>query len=394
MKNCKNCTTGFEVTDSDRQFYAKVKVPEPTLCPDCRLQRRMVWRNERSLYKRKCDFSGDSIISWIAPNKPYKVYKKNIWWSDKWNALDYGRDFDFSRPFFEQFDELLKDVPWLDLLVDRAVNSDYVNFCNNNKDCYLIYASNDNESCYYCNSIWSCKDCIDCFQAFDCELCYTCVDVNNCYGSKYCKNCNNCSECLFCENSQNCKNCFGCVNLVGKEYCFMNEQLSKADYEKRIGNLKLDSLNRIQEAREFFKKHRLQFPMKFAQIINCENSTGDAIKNCKNSKECFDTSNAEDCKWIFLGDGPLKDCYDGCGLQGTELGYEVVVNGLPAIRTLFSAYVWKNVSDIYYSVLCPSSRNCFGCASLHKGNYCILNKQYSKEEYEKLVPKIIEHMKS
>jgi len=24
--------------------------------------------------------------------------------------------------------------------------------------------------------------------------------------------------------------------------------------------------------------------------------------------------------------------------------------------------------------------------------YCILNKQYSKEEYEELVPKIIEHM--
>jgi hypothetical protein len=27
-----------------------------------------------------------------------------------------------------------------------------------------------------------------------------------------------------------------------------------------------------------------------------------------------------------------------------------------------------------------------------RGQYCILNKQYSKEEYEKLVPKIIEHM--
>ena len=26
--------------------------------------------------------------------------------------------------------------------------------------------------------------------------------------------------------------------------------------------------------------------------------------------------------------------------------------------------------------------------------YCILNKQYTKEEYEELLPKIIEHMKS
>jgi hypothetical protein len=31
---------------------------------------------------------------------------------------------------------------------------------------------------------------------------------------------------------------------------------------------------------------------------------------------------------------------------------------------------------------------------LHKHQYCILNKQYTKEEYEALVPKIIEHMRS
>ena len=34
----------------------------------------------------------------------------------------------------------------------------------------------------------------------------------------------------------------------------------------------------------------------------------------------------------------------------------------------------------------------FRSASLTHKDYCILNKQYTKEEYEKLVPKIIEHM--
>ena len=37
--------------------------------------------------------------------------------------------------------------------------------------------------------------------------------------------------------------------------------------------------------------------------------------------------------------------------------------------------------------------DCFGCIGLKKGQYCILNKQYTKEEYEALVPQIIEHMK-
>ena len=400
MNKCTQCKSPFQISNEDKAFYNKIspifsgkkyQIPEPTLCPDCRLQRRMVWRNERSLYRRKCDSSGESIISWIAPDKPQKAYKKDIWWGDSWSALDFGRDFDFNRSFFEQLGELVKEVPWLDLLYDQSVNSEYVNFCYNNKDCYLIFASNKNESCYYSNSIVSSKDCMDCFQGFECELCYKCVDINNCYKCKYSKNCTNCSECIFCDNCKNCKNCFGCVNLVGKQYYFMNEQLEKEEYKKRISNLNLDSHKRVHEAREFFKKHRLKFPMRFAQIVNSENSTGDVLRNCKNAKEVFDTTDAEDCKWLFLCDS-VKDCYDGSGCEDSELCYEVVVNGVPASRVAFSSYVWKNVHNMYYSVLSPSSNDCFGCMGIKKGKYCILNKQYTKEEYEKLVPQIIEQM--
>ncbi|MBU0627024.1 hypothetical protein KKG31_00015 [Patescibacteria group bacterium] len=48
------------------EFYSKVSpiiagkkylIPAPTLCPDCRQQRRISFRNERSLYKRKCDLT-------------------------------------------------------------------------------------------------------------------------------------------------------------------------------------------------------------------------------------------------------------------------------------------------------------------------------------------------
>ena len=42
---------------------------------------------------------------------------------------------------------------------------------------------------------------------------------------------------------------------------------------------------------------------------------------------------------------------------------------------------------------CFNSKNIFGCIWLHSNqSYCIFNKQYTKEEYEVLVPKIIEHM--
>lgn len=40
-----------------------------------------------------------------------------------------------------------------------------------------------------------------------------------------------------------------------------------------------------------------------------------------------------------------------------------------------------------------SSKDCFGCAGLKNAQYCVFNKQCSKEEYEGLVSRIIEHMK-
>jgi len=399
-KFCKQCSVQFEVADEDMQFYDKVSpvirgvkypVSAPTLCPNCRLQRRLVWRNEKRLYRNKCAETGKEVISWIAPDKLQKVYCKDAWWSDSWDARDYGRDFDFEKPFFDQLAELIKEVPWMDLLVDKTFNSDYVNYCNNAKDCYLIYASNNNESCMYSSYIWDCNDCIDCLQAFDCELCYACMDVNNCYGCKNCKNCTNCTDCSFCENCQGCNDCFGCVNLINKKYCYLNKQLSKDEYEQKLKDTKLDSCRQVQKVGGFFSEHRLKFPMRYAQIINCENCTGNAIRNSSNTQEGYDSSEVEDSKWVMIGN-EVKDCYDISGCDGLELCYDTVVAGLPATRVMFSAYTWKGVSEMLYCILSPGSQNCFGCVGLHKGKYCILNKQYTKEQYEELVPRIIEHM--
>ena len=54
-KVCQKCEESFIVDSDDFNFYEKMKVPAPTWCPDCRLQRRLAFRNERSLYKRPCE---------------------------------------------------------------------------------------------------------------------------------------------------------------------------------------------------------------------------------------------------------------------------------------------------------------------------------------------------
>ncbi len=110
-KICQNCKKNFTIEPEDFNFYEKIKVPSPTFCPECRQQRRYAWRNERTLYRRDCDLCGKSMVTIYSPNKNLKVYCLKCWWGDGWDPASYGRDFDFSRPFFEQYAELQKEVP-------------------------------------------------------------------------------------------------------------------------------------------------------------------------------------------------------------------------------------------------------------------------------------------
>jgi hypothetical protein len=92
------------------------------------MQRRLSFRNERNLYKRKCDLTGKDIISIYSPDKSYKVYNQKDWWSDNWDAMDYGMEFDFDKSFSQQFHILMQSVPQLTLMVVNNENSDYMNF--------------------------------------------------------------------------------------------------------------------------------------------------------------------------------------------------------------------------------------------------------------------------
>ena len=45
-----------------------------------------------------------------------------------------------------------------------------------------------------------------------------------------------------------------------------------------------------------------------------------------------------------------------------------------------------SIANVAYSQFCYNSKDLFGCVGFVT-QYCILNKQYSKEEYEALVPR-------
>lgn len=397
---CHQCSAPFDVTPDDLAFYEKVSpvfngkkelIPPPQLCPDCRWQQLFAWRNDRKLYHRKCDLTGKQIISIYAPEKPYKVYEQHDWWGDTWDAIDQGRAFDFHRPFFEQFGALLRDVPLPSLHTERCENSDYGNFNWGVKNSYLVFASDLSQDCSYSHLIVRCEDCMDCSFCKECRFCYELLDSEKCYRCFYSKELTNCDAVDFSFDCKNCKYCFGCTGLRGKEYYFFNTPLKKEEYEARLAELTLTKtiIEQIRlRAQEAWGKH----PRLAAHLLQCEDCTGDNLLGCKNCRDCYDGAQALDCVRVQNTPGETKDCHDMYGVGfGAELNYRG--SNVAGQRTLFSFLIYPTGNDVSYSAYCGSCQNIFGCIGLKRKQYCILNRQYSKEEYEKLVPKIIEHMR-
>ena len=398
MKSCNQCNAQFEVTDRDRAFYAKVApiiggrsyaIPEPTLCPTCRQRRRFSFRNERHLYRRKCDGSGKEIISMYPPDSPYKVYAQDVWWQGNWDALDYGRPFDFNRTFFEQFAELTRAVPRSALLNVNSANSDYCNFTGDVKNSYLIFGSVYSEDCYYGSPYYS-KNCVDTLVLRECELCYECIDCRKLYNCMYCQDCNNSNDLLYCFDLQGCSDCIGCVGLRQKKYCIFNEQLTKEEYARRKKEIDLCNNEHHVFLQNGLQKLKQKVPHRAMLAINSENVSGSHIFHSKNTFESFFADRCEDCAYCAQV-VDLKDCYDNNYTEENQLCYEYL--GMYGTeRTLFSLFC-RHTNQALYSDYCVNCENIFGCTNLRDKKYCILNKQYSKEEYETLVPKIIEHMK-
>ncbi|MBI5220714.1 MAG: hypothetical protein HY978_02680 [Candidatus Liptonbacteria bacterium] len=436
-RTCQNCKSQFTIEPEDFDFYRKIGLsrpaPEqstvrgslpnhvgfgtkprtqggawaepyspqansgswaPTWCPECRTQRRMSWRNMWHLFKKADALTGQEIFSAFPPESPVKIYDRDYWWTDAWNPIEYGREIDWAKPFIQQVHELILAVPLPAHSIYNTSNCQYCTNANGIKNCYLTRGATDTEDCAYV--IWdhASKQCLDSHMTERCELGYNNVNATRCYKAFSCINCEDCQETILCKDCNGCSSCLGCVGLRGKSYYLFNQPYSKEDYARAIKELGLDSWAGWEKCAARAREAWLSFPVKFIQGLQNARVSGDYIYNSKNTHASWRVHGAEDCKFCFnLLSGPVKDCYDYSNWgQGSELLYECLVCGDQTYNLKFCWNCLGGAKNIQYSIFCPGASNVFGCVGIRKTEYCILNKQYSKEEYEKLVPKLIEFM--
>ncbi|MDD3302357.1 MAG: hypothetical protein PHN31_02295 [Candidatus Gracilibacteria bacterium] len=439
-KTCKHCQTKFDITDKDLAFYEKVSpmfsnchpelvsgslkgqnnlndsgsrpegqvlsgikeesngkikylIPTPKLCPDCRMQRRLTFRNEFNYYKTNCDLCNKNIISvHLKQNSKFPIYCQHCWRSDHRNQLGYGVDFDFSRAFFKQYLDLQNKVPKINMINDNGVNSENSEYCYNfsyGKNNYLITTAWHAEESMYCQYGGYFKYNIDCNLIFKSEIAYECSGGSDIYNCFFLNDSNNCNNCFLGIDLKGCSNCFGCIGLRNKKYYIFNKKYEKEEYEKITKNYLNGSYKQLQEIKKEFYDFSLKYPRIATHQNNCTNSIGDRLNNCKNVLG-NNIYNGENCKYYWGGADSPRMSYDIFIGGNHDLGYDSIVPD-NTYQACFTNYC-DNSKFVFYSDNCFSCSNIFGCIGLRDKSYCILNKQYTKQEYEILVPKIIEHM--
>ena len=396
IRQCKKCQRDFILEVDDFSFYKKMDVPVPNICPDCRFKMRAVWRNEHTLYNRTCGLCNRSIISMYNPKSPYIVYCNECWISDKWDPFSYAIDYDPSKPFFEQLKELMiktpKSATYTSIAVGPNINSEYTNFAGGNRDCYLIFNSGpDNENCAYSRGLIKSSDVFDVYYGDEIENVYAGVDVHKSSRVVYGQNVSDCVDCFFVLNCSGCQNCFGCVNLRHKSYYFFNEPLKREEWLKRVSEIS-GSFKKTEEMRNKFAEFSMKFPNRSNNSLKVTNCEGDYIFESKNVKDSFEASFCEDIRHSFSVKR-AKDCADMIGhCRNSELLYNGVGVGAGSRRVICSWWV-ESSQDIEYCYATRQSNDCIGCDAIKNGSFVVLNKKYSKEEYQKIKNNIIKELK-
>jgi hypothetical protein len=393
-RQCQNCKKDFTIEPDDFNFYEKIKVPPPTFCYLCRVERRAAFRNERKLFKAKDVFTGQSIFSLYPDKAGNNSTTEKEWYSDNFDAIKYACDYDFSKTFFEQFFEFKKQIPNFSLRVEFMINSPYSANATALKNSYLLFNSNNSEDCMYGNATDFSKDCIDNSHVKHSERCYESFWLENCYQCYFSIRSMESRNLWFCRGCVGCNDCFGGVNLRKASYCIFNKQYTKEEYKKEIEKLNLNTISGLKEAREKARTFWNTQINKYHQGLKNLNCTGMYVTNSKNVNDSYLIRESENMRYCqYLQVPRNKDCYDAFAWGANmELHYETCLCGGNTFNMKFCDNCWPNCKNLEYCAHMFSSSDCFGCVGLKKKQYCIFNKQYLKEEYFEIVEKIKKHM--
>ena len=212
-------------------------------------------------------------------------------------------------------------------------------------------------------------------------------DAARIFNSRYIRDCNNIQSSAFLFLCSDIEMSFGATNWKRKKYLFMNERLSKEEYAEKMSEINLRSRAEVEKYKEKFDQmmHECVWPEKMS--FDDEGSVGEYLFNTRNCKYCYQCVKA--ARDLYRCSFVAQDTHDNAyciSVYNVADSYGCVdmSQGINC-RFCFSC---NNAQDLEYCTACYNCENCFGCIGLQRKKFCIFNKEYSEEEYWKLVDQI------
>lgn len=281
--------------------------------------------------------------------------------------------------FFSELQRIILSQPKLPAAIVNCENCEFCNEVYNSKNLSYCFDSYNTTDSFYLFDSFMCATCGDCDYAVESELCYESVDHYKAFNCDYLEYCDNIRDSAYCYKCSG-NNLFGCTNLKNKSFCIFNRQFTESEYNEKIKKLKSLPPEKILTIVDDLKK---RFPL--TQTIAAENDNtfyGNYIHFDKNCYLCFDAAHDENCAYIY----DSFNCRSSYDLTYVALDTEITYQAVDS-ATLFNcnfAVHASNCQDSSYLFNCFNVKDSLGCVGLSNKEYCILNRQFTKEEYEKI----------
>jgi len=292
--------------------------------------------------------------------------------------------------FFQELQRLILFLPKPPAKIYNSDNCSFVDYIYNSKNLFFCFDCAGCSDSTYLYDCYMCVNSLDCDYAVESELCYECVDPNKAFNCDFVEYCNNIRDSSFSYNCANCHDVFGCVNLKNKSFCIFNRQLSEEEYKEKLQKFKKLPPQQILQIVEELKK---RFPLTQTIGSQNENTTyGNYIHFDKDCYLCFDAAHDENCGYLYDSFYNIK-CYDMTyASQNSQVSYEIVDSG-----QLFNCNFTvdsENCGDSSFLFHCNNVKNSLGCVGLKNQEYCILNRQFTSEQFTQLKNQILQELNS
>ena len=303
-------------------------------------------------------------------------------------SIKNAKSYNFSKSFFENFRELFKSIRMPDMIQflenENSEYSDVVVWCKNN---YLSNVTTNSENILYSFSIKESENIFNSVAIWKHSAnVYYSSWINNSFKVFYSRYIINSNNIWFSSNLVWCSECIFCNNLENQKYCINNKKLEKIEFQKQKFEI-------LKNKSDFYKNY-LKLNKK-SWSFSSQNCEWNFILNWEGVEKWYFVTDTKNWKNLMFFGWDSENEFDyntftWWSWKNTHL-YSNMWCWMWNEHIYNSAHIpyWNN---IFYSYFVTNCSFCIWCIWLKNKSYCILNKQYSKEDWEIKVNEIFGNM--